>query len=138
VSVSVWNGSGVQGAAADTLGALAAEGFQRASADNADRSDYERTEVRYRPGKRDAARLVAAYLRAGGALVEDADADVDVIVVVGRDFTGVEVPGGSASTAPGAPPTAAASTSEPPANPGSTPGVTVPPSEVGRPLVGCG
>lgn len=138
VSVSVWNGSGVQGAAGDTLDALAATGFQRASADNADRSDYERTEVRYRPGKRDAARLVAAYLKAGGALVEDDTADVDVIVVVGRDFTGVEAPVGSTGPAAATSTTAGSSTSEPPANPGSTPGVTVPPSEVGRPLVGCG
>jgi hypothetical protein len=118
---------------------LAAAGFQRGQANNADRSDHEQTEVRYRPGKRDAAQLVAAYLVAGGALVEDDEIDHDVVVLIGRDFTGVEAPdrpGTSTSSngSSGAP----TATSEAPPNPGSSPGVTVPPSEVGRPLVGCG
>jgi LCP family protein required for cell wall assembly len=142
VSVAVLNGSGVQGAASDALDAFVAAGFQRGTANNADRSDYDRTEVRYRTGKRDDARVVAAFLTAGGSLVEADDVDADVVVVVGRDFTGIETPAGfgdnpGSATTNQTSETLTPTTRPPPPNPGSTPGVTVP-SEQGRPLVGCG
>lgn len=143
VSVAVENGSGIQGAARETSEALAAEGFDTVGAANADRSDYTTTEVRYAPGGRDRARFVAAYLVAGGELVEDEDVAgaADVVVVLGRDFTGVAPPGdgGEAGDGSGG---GAGTTSTPgstaAANPGSTPGVTAPPTEAFRPLVGCG
>lgn len=136
VSVGVLNGAGLQGAASDTLEGLVAAGFQRGVAANADRSDYETTVVQYGPGQRDGARLVAAALVAGGDLVEVDGLDFDVVVVVGQDFAGVEAPADS-TTDPSVAATSA-TTVGPPPNPGSTPGVTVPPSEAGRPLVGCG
>lgn len=138
VAVAVQNGSGVQGAARETSDALVAFGFENAGAANADRSDYETTEIHHRPGARDAGRLVQAYLVAGGELIESDDTGAaDVVVVLGRDFAGVEAPPGA--TAPTSAPTGS---TEPPstaaANPGSTPGVTMPPTEAFRPLVGCG
>ncbi len=134
VSIGVLNGSGVQGAAATALDALVEHGFQRGSASNAERDDYETTEVRFRRGQREAAQIVADQLVAGGELREDDDAEFDVVVIVGRDYAGVLEPEApiTATTA------GSTTTSAPPANPGSTPGVTIPPSEVGRPLVGCG
>ena len=134
VSVGVLNGSGVQGAAATALDALVDLGYQRGVAANADRDDYETTEVHYGRGQREAAQLVADELVAGGELHEDADAEYDVVVIVGRDYAGVAEPDEPIVATTGG----STTTTGPPANPGTTPGVTVPPSEVGRPLVGCG
>jgi polyisoprenyl-teichoic acid--peptidoglycan teichoic acid transferase len=134
ISVGVLNGSGVQGAAATALDALVDLGFQRGDAANAVRDDYETTEVRYGRGRREAAQLIADQLVAGGELREDVDIEYDVVVIVGRDYAGVAEPDEPIVATTGGPTT----TTGPPANPGTTPGVTVPPSEVGRPLVGCG
>ncbi len=137
VIVGVENGSGVQGQAANAADGFSDLGYGRGGAVNADRDDYETTLVRYRTGHRDAAELVASDLVAGGDLVEDDEIEFDVVVVLGRDYVGVAEPEGPVTTA-ATPTTDSTVSSGPPPNPGSTPGVTVPPSEAGRPLVGCG
>jgi len=66
----VLNGSGVRGAAGAAQTALLARGFTSGGAvGDADHSDYSATEVRYGPGAKDKARLVAAYLGGVGTLV---------------------------------------------------------------------
>jgi LCP family protein required for cell wall assembly len=120
VRVVVHNGSGVEGQARAALDALAALGFGAVEPPgNADRSDYEVTEVRYAPGAERAARLVLAYLGGAGELValDDAPAGADVDVVVGRDFDGVVAPTTTAPTGSAPGPTATTTTG-PPANPG--------------------
>jgi len=95
VRVTVENGSGVAGAAGSALGALGANGFTVAApASDADRSDYEVTEVRYAPGSEQKARLVLAYLNGAGKVVptDAAPNGVDVVVVLGRDFGQVSAP----------------------------------------------
>lgn len=91
VSVSVLNGSGVDGAAGATLDALVVEGFGTGGVGNAD--VVEETEVRYAPGNEDKARLVLGYLGGVGSVVEDASVtQSDVQVVIGTDFVGVASP----------------------------------------------
>lgn len=87
VSLVVLNGSGVAGRAGETSTLLGSAGFVIVGVDDADRSDYTRTEVRYAPATLEEARTVAAALP-GSTLVED-PAAVTVTVVLGQDFTGV-------------------------------------------------
>jgi hypothetical protein len=95
VRVTVENGSGVSGAAAGALGQLNTDGFAvGAPASDADRSDYAVTEVRYAPGNEKQAQLVLAYLGGAGKVVpyDAAPKGLDVIVVLGDDFTEVSPP----------------------------------------------
>jgi LCP family protein required for cell wall assembly len=97
VSVSVENGSGRQGVGSTTLAALHGLGFAvLGQAANADRNDYAVTEVRYSSGAENKARLVLAYLGGAGKLAAlqgaAANGDADVVVVIGRDFSGVSAP----------------------------------------------
>jgi LCP family protein required for cell wall assembly len=134
VTVKVLNGSGVQGQARTTLDALAAEGFNPLEPpEDADKTTYETTEIRYAPGAGDKALLTAAYLGVG-TLVEGGNVEgSDVTVVVGRDFEQV--------TDPTAPPPTTTTTAVPLTptvptgarpNPGQVEGI--PP----QPPVGCG
>ena len=135
IAVQVLNGSGVKGIAGTTKAALVAAGFaDGGSVGDADRSDYAQTEVRYARGALGKAEVVASYLGGVGRLVAlpSASGSAAVVVVLGRDFQSVVRPG-SQSTASS---TTTSSTIAP--NPGSTPGITVPPTEKGRPPVGCG
>lgn len=139
VSVAVWNGSSIDGAAGEALGKLAAANFQTVGRANADRDDYETTEVRYRPGAREQAQLVAAYLVAGGEVVEaDDTGGTDVIVVIGRDYEGVRRPRGNTAAPDIDSEPVESTTVPPPPNPGTTPGIEAPITEPGKPLVGCG
>lgn len=136
VRVSVQNGSGIPGAAGDTLDALKANGFAGVDPPaDADRLDYEVTEIRYAPGAEGHARLVKAYLAGAGKLVpvDAATEGSDVVLVVGRDFQGVFAPGTAPTTTTQAP----ATTTLPP-NPGSLPGLETPyDPNSGLPPVGC-
>ena len=83
------NGSGVAGAAGKARDDLGADGFALgAPAANADRSDYDVTEVRYGPGAKTKAQLVLAYLGGAGKLVslDSAPSGADVVLVLGRRF----------------------------------------------------
>ena len=63
VAVSVLNGSGVGGQAKVVFDALQGAGFSVAgSPGNADRNDYDVTEVRYVKGSDDLAKYTKAYL----------------------------------------------------------------------------
>ena len=102
VLVGVLNGSGVSGQAGRTLDALGEVGFGIVEpADNADRTDYAITEVRYTAGNEEPAQLVLAYLGGAGNVVEveALDADADVVIVLGADFDGVSVPTTAPATA---------------------------------------
>ena len=135
IAVQVLNGSGVKGVALTTHTALAGAGFADGGPiGDADKSDYSLTEVRYVPGALAKAQVVASYLGGVGKLValSGPAANAQVVVVIGRDFDGVVVPGSHPTPSS----TTTSSTIAP--NPGSTPGLTVPATEKGRPQVGCG
>jgi hypothetical protein len=61
-SVIVLNGNGVGGAAAATAARVKARGYTVAATGNAPRSDYGRSVVMYRPGRRPEARRLASDL----------------------------------------------------------------------------
>jgi LCP family protein required for cell wall assembly len=129
VKVKVLNGSDVSGQAASTIDALGAAGFARVDpAGNADRSDYEATEVRYVKGAKNKAQLVAAYLGVGKLVAGKSVEGADVTVVLGSDFEQVTPPTTATTTTTTAAPTV---TTGSPANPGQTPGVPA------QPVVGC-
>jgi LCP family protein required for cell wall assembly len=102
VHVVVENGSGLTGAGKRAADALGGFGFNVVgSATNADRSDYQVTEVRYTSGASDKAKTVLAYLGGVGEMTSlqgNAPASADVVLVLGRDFKGLSRP--ASTTAP--------------------------------------
>jgi LCP family protein required for cell wall assembly len=107
VRLRVFNGSGVSGAAAAAAAALIAAGFQGGGVGDNPDGEVDVTEVHYRQGSKAKAQLVQKYLGGRTTLVEDeAIVDADVLIVLGKSFTGVTPPAGtgSATTAPPPPP----------------------------------
>jgi polyisoprenyl-teichoic acid--peptidoglycan teichoic acid transferase len=101
VRVAVQNGGGRTGAGGAALTALQQAGFAGVGdATNADRSDYDETEVRYAPDAKAKGQLVLSYLGGAGRLValDDAPAGTDVVLVVGRDLDGVAPPATNPAT----------------------------------------
>jgi LCP family protein required for cell wall assembly len=93
VKVKVLNGSGVDKAAQKALDALGFVGFKKVEPPaNADRSDYQKTEVRYAPGALHKAQLVAAYIGSRTLVAGRSDPGADVTVVLGADFARVAPP----------------------------------------------
>ncbi|MBA3419858.1 MAG: LCP family protein [Geodermatophilaceae bacterium] len=99
VTVDVFNGSGVGGLGADTQFALEQLGYGVSSVGDADRSDYTSTEIRYAPDLDAEARTLALVVP-GAQLVELADLDGQVQLVIGADFAGI----GQATPPPAADP----------------------------------
>lgn len=92
VAVSVLNGTGVSGQAAEAAGGLEAIGFTVAQVGNIAEAGETRTTVRYAPASAAAAELVASYLQPGVNLVEDATVGTGVVLVTGADWVGITVP----------------------------------------------
>jgi LCP family protein required for cell wall assembly len=109
ISVRVFNGSGVEGAAADTLTTLVDHGFQGAGAGN-NPENVDETEIRYRPGSEDKAEVVQSLLTndAGRLVEDDTIVEADVQLVIGTDFDGVDAPTGAAPAETATPETTAA------------------------------
>jgi LCP family protein required for cell wall assembly len=121
VRVRVLNGTGVNQLASNTLESLKNSSF--APAGVGDTRNLARTQIHYRPGHEDKAKLVARYLGGVGVRVEDeAIGDADVVVMLGRDFDGVTAPAGATSKA-----TTATTASG--GGSGSTPGSTAKPQD---------
>jgi polyisoprenyl-teichoic acid--peptidoglycan teichoic acid transferase len=125
VQVNVLNGTTTDAVAKHTLDALAFVGFQRGTAANADRSDYAKTEVHYKPGALNKAELVAAYVGSRTLVSDKSVSGADVALVIGADFTRVAAPA-SASPKPSKPSTTAVTTPPPPVTPVQA-----------RPIMGC-
>jgi LCP family protein required for cell wall assembly len=114
VRVRVLNGSGQSGIASKTGTELQQQGFVNVGVGNVNR--VRATEVRYRAGSIDKARVVQGYLGGVGRLVEDKSiVEADVAVVLGPDFRAVTAPPNAA-----APDTAAAPPSSEPAAPATS------------------
>jgi polyisoprenyl-teichoic acid--peptidoglycan teichoic acid transferase len=127
IRASIFNGSGRSGLAGRTQADLLNQGFVTAGVGN--KSSVRATEVRYRPGSKDKAEVVQSYLGGVGKLIEDdAVTEVDVDLVLGRDFSAVTAPAGAspapAPATPGpapAPPSAPATTAGGNGEPGGPP-----------------
>lgn len=88
VTVGVLNGSGVDGAAGKALGLLQERAFAPGTPANTDITDT--TLVRYAPNNLAKAELVSRFLAGVGKLVADPSlTDVDVMIVIGKDWRGV-------------------------------------------------
>jgi LCP family protein required for cell wall assembly len=110
IRVRVFNGSGQSGLATRAGTDLQLQGFVNVGVGNQPRLNV--TEVRYRHGSLDKARVVQSYLGGVGRLVEDNSiVEADVSLVLGRDFKVIMPPPNAA--APGT--TAAPATSAAPA-----------------------
>lgn len=93
VEVTVLNGTGVTGQAADVAGALRTIGFHIVDVDSIDSiesTDTARTTVQYGAYGEGAARRVAAHITGGAALVYEPGLDLEpteVVVITGADLT---------------------------------------------------
>jgi hypothetical protein len=88
--VHVSNGSGVRGRGAEVNGLFATQGFKMVGQpDDADRDDYDRTQVLWKPGHGGEGLAVVTELgspAASEAQVGDDLRGADVLVIVGRDW----------------------------------------------------
>ena len=114
VRVRVFNGSGQSGLASKTGTELQQQGFVNVGVGNQPR--LSATQIHYRAGSLDKARVVQSYLGGVGRLVEDKSiVQADVAVILGADFKAVTpppnaAPPDSAAPAPSAPAAPAPST----------------------------
>ena len=90
VTVSVLNGSGIDGAAATAAAALSAAGFDADVGGNAESTAT--TTVRHHSGDDPAAALVAAQVPGAAVTVDDSVPAGTVQLVLGDDFTGIGQP----------------------------------------------
>ena len=115
IRVRVFNGSGQSGQASKTGTELQQQGFVSAGVGNQPR--VSATQVHYRTGSLDKARVVQSYLGGVGRLGEDKSiVQADVAVILGQDFKAVTPPpnaappDSTAAPAPSAPAAPATST----------------------------
>jgi LCP family protein required for cell wall assembly len=88
IDLSVLNGTGISGQAADAAGALRQIGFNVTDVASYPTEDVTRTTVLYGAYAGGSAQRVAAHITGGAALVPDADlGPTEVILVTGSDFT---------------------------------------------------
>jgi LCP family protein required for cell wall assembly len=124
VAVTVLNGTGVQGQAADAAGALEAVGFANDDVDSYGEGTLPRTAVLVGPGGESAARLVARHVTGGADLVADDSLDDGAVALVtGADFTTIHdqpAPEGSPDDLRSTTSTTAPSGSTPPSTEGTT------------------
>lgn len=100
VSVSIYNGTNVQGLAHNTMVVMKSANFDVISTANADRSDYEHTVIIDNYGNEEGAAQVANFLHCSyivQAKENQVNADaaiVDFAIILGADFDGRYVVGG--------------------------------------------
>ena len=100
VTVGVFNGSGVTGAAAAAATSLTGAGFVAASGGNA--ASAATTTVRHHTGDDAAAALVASYVPGAAVTVDDTVPAGTVYLVIGGDYTGIGQPVTTTTQAPAA------------------------------------
>jgi hypothetical protein len=105
VRVRVLNASGVQGAAGDAETAFGKLGFVNGGVANDPRGLIDHSEVRYHPGDEAKAQLVAASLPGAQLVADSTLSGTDVVVALGKNFTGVGAASGSTSSGTAAPST---------------------------------
>jgi len=87
VTVTVYNGSGRSGLAAQAASGLTKAGFKVGGTGNADRQDYRRTEIRYGAGGEAGARAVLAVVPSATLVQRDGVSGVQL--VLGSDFSSI-------------------------------------------------
>jgi hypothetical protein len=89
VEVSVLNGTGIDGQAGAAADGLRGYGFVVDQVGDAGTDAQVHTALKYPPGQKAAAELVAHSLRNTAELVEDSGTTSGVVLVTGADFAGV-------------------------------------------------
>ncbi len=86
VRIDVLNGNGIAGSAKEIADLLERSGFNVRNIGDADRYDYPRTIIHYKPGHKDVAQLVAEQIKTkySAILREDSSIQADIIVILGR------------------------------------------------------
>jgi hypothetical protein len=102
VQVSVLNGTGIDGQAGAAADGLRGVGFTVGQVGDAGTAAQVHTALRYPPGQKAAAQLVAQSLRSPAELVEDGATPTGVTLVTGADFAGVNQPAAPDTSAPAA------------------------------------
>ena len=93
VELDVVNGTGIEGQATAASQALAAIGFVATPAAEPARREIDGTEVRFPPGRLQAADLLARHLTGGAELIEDPTLQGRLRLITGPDFSTVmEIP----------------------------------------------
>ena len=85
--MTVYNGSGRSGLAAQAASGLTKAGFKVGGTGNADRQDYSRTEIRYGAGGEAGARAVLAVVPSATLVQRDGVSGVQL--VLGSDFSSI-------------------------------------------------
>jgi LCP family protein required for cell wall assembly len=102
VRVRVLNGSGAEGQAGQAAQALQTSGFILAGTGDAENDGYSESVIRYGRGQEDKAQLLKAYVGGGAQVQQDTTLrGVDLVLVTGSAFTGVQAPGKAAPTTTG-------------------------------------
>ncbi|HEY3427663.1 MAG TPA: LytR C-terminal domain-containing protein, partial [Acidimicrobiia bacterium] len=83
--LEVLNGNGVEGSAGRMSELLEQRGFEVASVDDADRSDYQATTIIVRPDALEQARALVDAIGFGEVSTGALDDGIDAIVIVGLD-----------------------------------------------------
>jgi polyisoprenyl-teichoic acid--peptidoglycan teichoic acid transferase len=110
IRVRVFNGSDQSGLATRTGTELQQHGFVNAGVGNESR--VSATQIHYRPGSLDKARVVQTYLGGIGNLIEDNSVvEADVAIVLGQDFKAVTPPPNAVTPSSIAAPAASTNTS---------------------------
>ncbi len=95
VRVIVYNGSGVPGVAGQVAQVLIRSGFRVVDTKNADRFDYEQTQIVVQRGDLQDGERVRELLGTGAVLSQPADQEVaDIIIITGSDYEPPEVENG--------------------------------------------
>jgi LCP family protein required for cell wall assembly len=124
VSVRVFNGTALEGAASSVLARMVELGFVDGGTANDPRGTVAQTEIRYQPDAIDKAKTVFRYVSPDARLVEDETLKrADVAVVVGENFESVVTPSATTTTrvAPAAPESTPSTTTTNRAGGSSTP-----------------
>lgn len=85
-SISILNGTKIQGLAKKTGEKLTKEGFKIAKIDNADNFNYQQTLIRYKKGKEKEAQFLNNFFGGKFKLLEAENQKEEVILIIGRDF----------------------------------------------------
>lgn len=90
VTVIVYNGAGTAGIAGIAAQELIRSGLRVVDTKNADRFDYETTQIVVQNGDEASGEAVRDVLGVGEMVMQPADQEVaDVIVIIGKDYTGL-------------------------------------------------
>jgi polyisoprenyl-teichoic acid--peptidoglycan teichoic acid transferase len=116
VRIRVLNGYGGEGAAGKASTDLIGVGFNIADRGDADTYNYPHTVIRHAKGNRAAADLLQRHLKTAATIQEDTSLrTVDLTLVLGSDYTGVQAQPGPASQGQATPTTAASTDGTQPA-----------------------